>query len=568
VPESGVSDFDVDVAVIGSGFGGSVAALRLAEKGYRVAVYEAGRRFADDELPKTSWRLRSFLWAPRLGLTGIQRIHLLKDVVVLAGAGVGGGSLNYANTLYVPPRQFFDDPQWQDMTDWADELAPFYDQASRMLGVVDNPLMTRSDIIMKAVADDMGVGHTFRLTPVGVYFGDGPGVTRNDPYFGGEGPSRTGCTHCGACMTGCRVGAKNTLPKNYLALAEAAGVVIHPMTTVTGIDERAGGGFTVSTERTGTWVRSGRTRVSAEHVVMAAGTYNTQRLLHRMKDAGRLPRLSAELGKHSRTNSESILGAVARSAAADYTQGVAITSSFHPDEDTHVEPVRYGKGSNSMGLLQSVLTVPRPGTPRWRVWTGELVARRRQAVGLLNVHRWSERSVISLVMQAVDNSLTLTGGRGRFGRWRLTTKKDESRPAPTYIPVAHEVVSRIAEKIGGVASGNVFESFDAAMTAHFVGGCVIGADSAHGVIDGYQRAFGYANLHIVDGSAITANLGVNPSLTITAQAERAMALWPNNGEVDLRPELGEPYQRVFPTAPLHPRVPPGAPAELRLVANE
>ena len=557
----------VDVAIIGSGFGGSVSALRLTEKGYQVAVFEAGRRFADADLPKTSWRLRSFLWAPRLGLTGIQRIHILKDVVVLAGAGVGGGSLNYANTLYVPPKQFFDDPQWRDITDWGQELAPHYDQASRMLGVVDNPLMTRSDLIMKAIADDMGVGHTFRLTPVAVYFGDGPGVTSADPFFGGAGPARTGCTHCGACMTGCRIGAKNTLPKNYLALAEGAGAVVHPLTTVVSIEERPGGGYVITTVRTGAWFRRRRRTFTADHVVMAAGTYNTQRLLHRMKDDRKLPNLSSALGRLSRTNSESILGAVARSADTDYTQGVAITSSFFPDPDTHVEAVRYGKGSNSMGLLQSVLSVPQEGKARWRVWTGELVRQRRQALALLNVHRWSERAVISLVMQAVDNSLTLTGGRTRFGRWKLTTRKDESRPAPTYIPAAADVVYRIADKIDGVPGSNVFESFDAAMTAHFVGGCVIAADPDHGVIDPYHRAFGHPGLHVVDGSAITANLGVNPSLTITAQAERAMSLWPNKGDVDQRPALGEQYRRVEATAPRNPVVPAEAIGALRIVVH-
>ena len=557
----------VDVAIIGSGFGGSVSALRLTEKGYQVAVFEAGRRFADADLPKTSWRLRSFLWAPRLGLTGIQRIHILKDVVVLAGAGVGGGSLNYANTLYVPPKQFFDDPQWRDITDWGQELAPHYDQASRMLGVVDNPLMTRSDLIMKAIADDMGVGHTFRLTPVAVDFGDGPGVASADPFFGGAGPARTGCTHCGACMTGCPIGAKNTLPKNYLALAEGAGAVVHPLTTVVSIEERPGGGYVITTERTGAWVRRRRRTFTADHVVMAAGTYNTQRLLHRMKDDRKLPNLSSALGRLSRTNSESILGAVARSADTDYTQGVAITSSFFPDPDTHVEAVRYGKGSNSMGLLQSVLSVPQEGKARWRVWTGELVRQRRQALALLNVHRWSERAVISLVMQAVDNSLTLTGGRTRFGRWKLTTRKDESRPAPTYIPAAADVVHRIADKIDGVPGSNVFESFDAAMTAHFVGGCVISADPEHGVIDPYHRAFGHPGLHIVDGSAITANLGVNPSLTITAQAERAMSMWPNKGEADRRPALGSAYRRIEPTAPQGPVVPAEAVGALRIVVH-
>lgn len=555
-----MSNLDFDVLVIGSGFGGSVAALRLAEKGYRVGVFEAGRRFEDHELPKTSWRLRDFLWAPQIGCTGIQRIHLLKDVLVLAGAGVGGGSLNYANTLYTPGEEFFTDPQWRDITDWQTELAPYYDQASRMLGVTPNPTMTPSDEVMKAVADDMGVGHTFRLTPVGVFFGDGPGVTSPDPFFGGVGPDRTGCTECGECMSGCRHNAKNTLVKNYLHLAEQAGAVIHPMTTVTALLPRTRGGYLIETVRTGT--RQRRTFTAAE-VVLAAGTYGTQRLLHRMKAIGMLPDLSPALGRKTRTNSEAILGAVTDTADHDFTRGVAITSSFHPDDVTHVEPCRYGKGSNSMGLMQSLLTTPRPGRRRWQVLLSEIVQRPVEFASLLDVRRWSERGVIALVMQTVDNSLTVTGVRGRWGRWHLTTEQDDTAPSPTYLPVAHEVVRRMAEHIDGVAAGSIFENIDAPITAHFVGGCVIGADPDHGVIDAYHRVYGHPGLHIVDGSAITANLGVNPSLTITAQAERAMAMWPNAGEDDPRPEPGAPYRAVAPVAPVAPVVPAHAPGALR-----
>lgn len=565
-PKSDPVVFDLDVAIIGSGFGGAVSALRLTEKGYRVGVYEAGRRFRDQDFAKSSWDLRKFLWAPALGMFGIQRIHVLKDVAVLAGAGVGGGSLVYANTLYVPGSRFFTDPQWASITDWASELAPYYDQAGRMLGIAENPTMTPSDIVMKQVADDMGVGHTFRMTPVGVYFGT-PGVTAPDPYFGGRGPSRTGCIECGECMTGCRWGAKNTLPKNYLHLAELAGARIYPMTTVVGIDPLPDGGYRIETQATGTVGNRIRRWYTAEHVILAAGTYNTQKLLHRMKDEGRLPRLSRMLGRLSRTNSESILGAVARTVAttgSDFTEGVAITSSWYPDENTHVEPVRYGKGSNSMGLLQSVLTQPRAGVPRWRVWVEELMRQPGVAAQLFNVRKWSERTVISLIMQPVDNSLTLTGKRGRFGRWRLTTDQSQSTPAPTYMPVAQEVVRRVADKIGGVPGASVFENFDAALTAHFVGGCVIGADADHGVVDAYHRVFGYEGLHIVDGSTITANLGVNPSLTITAQAERAMAMWPNKGQTDQRPPLGSAYLPMAAISPDRPVVPESAPGALRL----
>ncbi len=558
--------YDYDVLVVGSGFGGSVTALRLAEKGYRVAVLEAGRRFDETTLPKTSWRARSFLWAPALGLRGIQRIHVLPHAVILAGAGVGGGSLVYANTLYVPPKAFFDDPQWRDITDWQDELAPYYDQASRMLGVVRNPTMTPADVAMKAVADEMGVGHTFVLTPVGVFFGDGAGVEADDPYFGGAGPRRAGCTECGACMTGCRHNAKNTLPKNYLGLAEAAGATVLADTEAHRIRPLTGGGYAVDTRRPGAWVRHRPATLTAEQVVVAAGAYGSQRLLHRMRDEGHLPDLSPALGRLSRSNSESLVGAVAKDTSTDYTQGVAITSSFYPEPHTHIEPVRYGKGSNAMGLLSTVLTDGGGPRPRWATWLGELARHPGAMVDSLNVRRWSERAVIALVMQTVDNSLTVRSRRTRLGRWRLTSEQGYGEPNPTWIPSANDAVRRLARVVRGRAMGNLGDLMGRPMTAHFIGGCAIGATADDGVVDAYHRAYGHPGLHVVDGAAVSANLGVNPSLTITAQAERAMALWPNKGEADLRPPLGAGYQRVPAVPPRHPVVPNTASAALRLPA--
>ncbi|WP_158167832.1 GMC family oxidoreductase [Mycolicibacterium smegmatis] len=569
---------DYDVLVIGSGFGGSVSALRLTEKGYRVGVLEAGRRFSDEEFAKTSWQLRKFLWAPKLGCYGIQRIHLLRNVMILAGAGVGGGSLNYANTLYVPPEPFFADRQWAGITDWRAELTPHYDQAQRMLGVVTNPTFTDADRVVKEVADDMGVGDTFVQTPVGVFFGpDGektPGKTVPDPYFGGVGPDRTGCIECGSCMTGCRYGAKNTLLKNYLGLAERAGAEVHPLRTVSGFEQEPDGTWRVDTVRTGRWVRKDKRSFTATHVVLAAGTWGTQRLLFNMRDTGKLPKLSSRLGVLTRTNSESIVGAGRYEVTPDLdlTHGVAITSSIHPTPDTHIEPVRYGKGSNAMGLLQTLMTdgdgPDGAGIPRWKQLLRNAAEDPRGTLRLLNVHRWSERTLIALVMQHLDNSITTYTKRNRLGIRRYLSKQGHGAPNPTWIPVGNEVTRRIAKKIDGVAGGTWGELFNIPLTAHFLGGAAIGDSPETGVIDPYQRVYNYPTLHVMDGAAISANLGVNPSLSITAQAERATSLWPNKGEQDQRPAQGEPYRRLAPIAPVRPVVPADAPGALRRLPIE
>lgn len=593
-------DYDYDVIVVGSGFGGSVSALRLTEKGYSVGVLEAGRRFTRETLPRNSWDVKNYLWAPALGLYGIQRIHLLNNVMILAGAGVGGGSLNYANTLYVPPPAFFQDRQWGHITDWQAELKPYYDQAQRMLGVRLNPTMTPSDVHLKAAAEAMGVGDTFHMAPVGVFFGDGrdavpsPGAAPEtvpesengpagpragqgaevpDPYFGGAGPSRRACTECGECMTGCRHGAKNTLNENYLYLAEKAGAVIHPMTTVTEVTEDGEGGFAVVTVPTDKRRTAPKT-LRARRVVIAAGTYGTQTLLHRMRDTGALPGIPARLGELTRTNSEALVGAqtvasryrkkYGKDAELDFTRGVAITSSIHPDGNTHIEPVRYGKGSNAMGALTTLQVRHGTRLPRALAHLGTYARHPVLVARLLNKRKWSERIIIGLVMQTLDNSLTTYRKEKGLGKGLLTARQGHGAPNPLYLPEGAEAANRLAEEINGFPGSNIGEVMGTPLTAHFLGGCPIGADAESGVIDPYHRLYGHPGISVVDGSAISANLGVNPSLTITAQAERAMSLWPNKGEADPRPEQGGEYVRLAAVEPVAPAVPGDAFAALRL----
>ena len=571
-----------DVLIIGSGFGGSVSALRLSEKGYKVGVLEAGRRFEDKDFAKNSWHLKDFLWAPQIGCFGIQRIHLLNNVMILAGAGVGGGSLNYANTLYKPGESYFKDRQWADITDWEDELTPYYEQAQKMLGVVENPTMTNADKVSKRVAEEMGVGHTFRMAPVGVFFGEKVGLegkpreTVPDPYFGGAGPDRTACHECGECMTGCRHNAKNTLLKNYLYLAENAGAKVHDLTTVTTI-KRKGDKWeveTIPTETIGKSVvkrvtgkkKAGRKTFTSDYIVMAAGTWGTQKLLHTQRLKGNLQNFPDSLGKMTRTNSEALLGAQekAYNPDCDFSEGVAITSSYYPAPDTHIEPVRYGKGSNAMALLQTLMTDGDKIQPRWLEFIKQVGLQYKMIPRIALLSKWSQRTVINLVMQTRDNSLTTH--LGKLGPFTiLRSRQGTGDPNPNWIPEGNEATRRLASLMtDGLAGGVWSEVFDIPLTAHFLGGCPIGANAEKGVVDGYNRVWGYPTMFITDGSSIAANPGVNPSLSITAGAERSAAMWPNKGEEDKRPDQSEGYIRIDPIEPKNPAVPPSAPAALRL----
>ena len=551
--------YDYDVIVIGSGFGGSVAALRLTEKGYRVGVLEAGRRWNAEDIPKTNWNIRKSIWAPRLGFTGPQRISVLGKCLVFSGSAVGGGSLIYGNTLYEPLPDFYRDKAWAHLTDWKDELAPYYDQAKRMLGVVTNPRTGPKDELLLEVAKDRGVADTFHPTDVGVFFNEGrEGVEVDDPYFGGAGPRRAGCIHCSECFTGCRHNAKNTMTTNYLYLAEANGAEVHPLTTVTSVKPDGEGGYLVETVRSNGKLRKRSRTFTAEQVVFAAAALGTQKLLHRLRQDGTLKDLSPRLGELTRSNSEAIV-AVGTSSRHDFAQGVAITSSIHPEPQTHVEVCTYGKGQNAL----NVQTVPMVdgGAFRFLRLLMSIVLHPINFLRTQNLYRASERGVIILAMQSLDNSLTSFLKRGR-----LVTKHGTGEPNPDWIPLAHDIAREYAAKMDGFTANVVTDIFSIPATAHYIGGCTIGESPDTGVIDGYQRVFGYPGLHIADGSAITANLGVNPSLTITAQAERAMAFWPNKGEADARPPVGSAYQRIAPVHPHSPVVPTTAPGALRLPA--
>lgn len=539
-----------DVVVIGSGFGGSVAALRLTEKGYKVLVLEAGARFDDKDFAKNSWDLKRFLFFPKLGMLGIQRIDLLNNVMVMSGAGVGGGSLVYANTLYRPSDEFFNTGSWAKITDWQKVLEPFYDQAERMLGVEVNPFESNSDRAVKNVADRMGFGDTYRLTPVGVHFGK----ANRDPYFGGVGPIRNSCINCGECMTGCRHNAKNTVVKNYLYLAEKGGAEVRELSTVTEL-KKTEGGFSISVRKT---TGKASYALTADQVIVAAGALGSAKLLQRMKTGGQLAGLSDRLGHLSRTNSESLLGVVSSDKSIDFSEGSAITSSVFPDPHTHIEPVRYGHGSNFMAFMQSVMASGKAlKTPNFGRLLVATLKKLHKLPSFYNLRTWSERTLILLVMQSKDNSLItyLRGGK-------LTSRQGTGEPNPAWVPAGHTFAKELAKEIKGTAGAVTTEAFGIPMTAHFLGGCTIAASPEEGVVDPYLRAFGVDGLHIFDGSTLSANPGVNPSLSITAQAEWAAAHWPNKGEADPRPKTG--FNLVEVIAPKNPLVPKTAPAALRL----
>lgn len=530
--------FDFDFIVIGSGFGGSVAAHRLTEKGYRVGVFEMGLRWTPRTLPTRNWSLFRWIWRPELAMRGFFNIQLFRHVMILHGCAVGGGSITYANTLLLPPPKVWSMGSWAGLADWEREMPAHYEEASRMLGVIENRILGPSDLLLKKTAIAVGVGDTFYRTRVAVFQppeGEQGGTTYPDPFFGGEGPARTTCIGCGGCMVGCRYGAKNTLDLNYLYLAEKRGARVLPGTKV--IDIRpfggaadGGDGYEVRTVKSTAWLRKEPRRFTCRGVVLAASSLGTMELLFKLKDRGSLPNLSDEIGKRVRTNSESLIGVRIPDSPESLSTGIAIGSGIYIDENTHIEATRYPEGSDAMALLSTLLTRGRPGIARIGAWIMtialSLLRHPLKTIRLLWPSRWARETVILLCMQALDGHIDMRWKRTWLWPFRKVLVS-HGQKIPTNIPAANDFATKLAEISGGTAMSTISEIlFDIPSTAHCLGGCAIGDSEKNGVVDHRHRVFGYRNMYVCDGSVVAANLGVNPSLTIAALSERAMSYIP------------------------------------------
>jgi cholesterol oxidase len=533
---------DFDFIVIGSGFGGSVTAHRLTEKGYRVAVMEMGRRWTPENLPSTNWLLWRWIWRPRLALRGFFNMEPFRHVVILHGCAVGGGSITYANTLLVPRDSVWESGSWAGLADWKTEIRPHFETALRMLGVSENRILGPSDHILQRAAEAAGVGDTFYRTQVAVFEppeGEPGGKTCPDPYFGGEGPERTTCIGCGGCMVGCRYNAKNTLDKNYLYLAEKHGARVFAETRVVDVAPLNGKqdgseGYEVRTEKSTAWIRREPQRFTCRAVVFAASALGTMDLLFRLKQKGSLPAISDQLGNRVRTNAESLIGVRVPRSPEDLSKGIAIGSGVYIDQDTHIEAVRYPEGSDAMGLLATPLTGGRPGWRRIFFWiltiAGALLRHPLHTVRCLHPFGWARESLILLCMQAMEGHIDMRLGRPWFWPFRKTLMS-RGKKIPTFIPQANDFAAKVAQLTGGTPMSMLTEIlFDVPGTAHILGGCPMADSAEHGVVDHRSRVFGYRDMYVCDGSVLAANLGVNPSLTICAVTERAMSFVPPAGD--------------------------------------
>jgi cholesterol oxidase len=548
-------EFDFDFLVIGSGFGGSVSACRLAEKGYRVGVIEMGKRWTAADFPRTTWNLRRWMWRPGLKLFGFYDMRPFRHVMILCGNAVGGGSITYANTLLAPPERVWQGGSWKGLADWEREMPAHYAEARRMLGVTRNPLLGDADRMLQKAAESQGVGDTFYRTDVAVYFGEAPGVAHPDPYFGGEGPARSSCIGCGGCMVGCRYNAKNTLDKNYLYFAEKRGAQVFAETRVIDVRPLGGSGangrdgYELTVERSTAWWGKDRRKLTAKQVVLSGSALGTMDLLMRAKQRGSLPAISDRLGCDVRTNAESIVGVRFPGEQLDMSKGIAIGSGIHLDEFTHIEATRYSRGSDALGLIATLL-VTGTGWRRILRWLASAAAHPVKFARAAWPFGFARQTLILLVMQTIDATLRMRLRRRWFWPFRRLLCSEGSR-IPTNIPKANAFVERAAALLGGIPITSWFEIlFDIPITAHCIGGCVMGADAEHGVIDARHRVFGYEGLYVVDGAAVGANLGVNPSLTITALAERAMSFIPAKLAVDATGAVSPAPREPPPSRPV------------------
>ena len=521
---------DYDIIIIGSGFGGSVPALRLSEKGYRVAVLEQGRSVSPDDMRGADRSLRKLFWIPKIGFRGFFVQHFFKHVTIVGGVGVGGGSLVYAAVLLKPGDAFFEDRAWAQLgVDWKEELATHFDTATAMLGRTTNPDHGKMDDWLQATAEAMGAGDTFGPVPQGIYFGEA-GKTEPDPFFDGAGPERTGCTRCGGCMTGCSDGSKNSLDKNYLYLAQKLGAKILPERKVVSVRPLEGGGYevqTVSPLRR----RERHPPMRAQRVIVAAGVVGTLDLLFKCRDELRtLPNLSATLGDVVRTNSEAIVGALSPDSNDDLTHGTAISSHFYANAHTHITQNRFPAGYDFMRWYMGPLTDGTKPFRRALRTIAEILLRPMQTLRTLFARNWHKRITVLTIMQSFDSRIAFRRGRRPLWPFKplLHSSEGPGGGTPAYIPEANEAARRLAGHIGGTPHNSLLESVgNASVTAHILGGCAIAAGPKTGVIDIDHQVFGYPGLFVTDASAIPANVGVNPALTITALAERFSARFPS-----------------------------------------